>query len=312
MKTKFILFLLLGSKMLFAQSENDKVIYLDSLQNETTEGKHVFYRIVKDYNLNQPEYRFETYYKSRTLESESNSKNKEYLSKIGLVKKYYENGNPKSEENYEDFKRIGNTILWYENGIKKLEGEFIAIDGKEDTELKINQFWSKDNKQLVVNGNGFLEDDSEENPEKGNVVNGWKDGNWEGKDKRMKYSYKESYKNGKLVEGKSIDKYGVEHTYLEVQIKPRPKKGLQHFYNYIGKNFKVHKTSEDIYGSMILSFVINKEGEAVEVKVLKSLDEKLDNEGMRLIRKYPDWSSAEQRGIKVRVLYSLPIKIAKS
>ncbi len=120
MKTKLILFFLLFSKILSAQSGNDKIVYLDSLWKETSKDKHFYYRIIKDYYSEKPEYRFETYYKSGKMEIEGNSEIKDYFLRIGLIKEYYESGSIKSESTYEKGRQTGKQTLWYENGVKKL------------------------------------------------------------------------------------------------------------------------------------------------------------------------------------------------
>jgi antitoxin component YwqK of YwqJK toxin-antitoxin module len=97
MKTKIILFFLLLSKMISAQSGNDKIVYLDSLWKETTKEKQFYYRIIKDYYSEKHEYRFETYFKSGKIQMEGNSEIKDYFLRIGLIKEYYESGNIKSE-----------------------------------------------------------------------------------------------------------------------------------------------------------------------------------------------------------------------
>ncbi|WP_264520477.1 energy transducer TonB [Flavobacterium sp. N1994] len=309
MKTKFIVFFLLFSKLLLAQSENDKIVYLDSLWKETTKEKQVYYRIIKDYYSEKTEYRFETYYKSGKIEIEGNSEIKDYFLRIGLIKEYYENGSLKSESNYEKGRQKGKQTLWYDNGVKKMESEFVLKEGELIPELKINQFWSKENKQEVIDGNGYMNDIYENGSSKGNLINGWKNGIWEGEDKTNKFSYTENYENGKLINGKSIDSQNVEHTYTTVMLQPRPKKGLEHFYKYIGKKFKIPRNLENLSGKIVLTFVIDKEGNATDVTVVKSLEEDLDNQAIKLIENYPDWSSGELRGIKVKVLYSIPIKV---
>ena len=295
--------------MLLAQEKNDKLVYLDSLWKETTQDKQVYYRIIKDYYLEKSEYRFETYYKSGIMEMEGNSEIKDYFLRIGLIKDYYKSGALKSESTYEKGRQKGKQTIWYENGVKKMESEFITKDGELVPDLKINQFWSKENKHEVIDGNGYVIDVYEDGTGKGNIINGWKNGTWEGSNKPLKFSYTETYKNGKLINGKSIDSLNLDHTYTKVMLQPKPKKGLEHFYKYIGKKFKIPRNLENVSGKIILTFVIDKEGKATEVNVIKSLEEDLDNQAIKLIEDYPDWSSGELRGIKIKVLYSIPIKI---
>ena len=312
MKTKFILFLILFSKVLLAQNENDRKIYIDSFWKETTKEKHTYYRIIKDYFLDKTEYRFEDYFKSGKIQKEGNSDDKDNLSKTGLFKYYYENGNQSSEVSYEKGKEKGNYTNWYENGRKKLEGEYLTTEVETEPQYKINQFWSSEGKHEVIDGNGYFDDSDEKGSEKGVLVNGFKNGTWEGKNNEFSFSYTETYDNGKFISGKSIDKYNKEHDYNFIMVKSKPKKGIKHFYKYIGENFNIPRGSESICGKMMFTFVIDKDGDATDFTVIKSLGPNLDNEGIRVIKKYPDWASGELRGIKVKVLYSIPIVIKPS
>lgn len=309
MKTKFILFFLLFFKILSAQNGNDKTIYLDPSWKEGTKDNYTYLRIVKDYYLDKSEYRFEDYYKSGKLQMEGNSTDKDYLTRQGLFKYYYENGGIKSENIYEKSKPIGTETFWYENGTKKLIGEYIVKGDGKEPEYKINQFWNAEGKQQIIDGNGYFDDSDDKGSAKGNLVNGFKNGIWEGTNNEIHFSYTETYDNGKLISGKSIDKYNEEHNYDVIMLAPRPKKGIDHFYKYIGQKFSIPRKSESITGKMMFTFVIGKDGDASEFSVIKSLGPDLDNEGIRVIKKYPDWASGELRGVKVKVLYAIPITI---
>lgn len=309
MKTKFILFFLLFSKVLLAQNENDRTLYLDTSWKEATKNNYTYLRIIKDYFLDKPEYRFEDYYKSGKLQMEGNSTDKEYLTRQGLFKYYYESGNIKSEVTFDKSIPTGIKTDWYDNGVKKLEGEYFLKEGEKEPEFKINQLWNSEGKPLVINGNGFYDDTDDKSSARGNLINGFKDGIWEGTNYEFDFKYTETYDHGKFIHGKSIDKYNIEHEYDEIMVKAKPKKGIKHFYKFIGKEFNMPRESESISGKMMFTFVIDKDGDASEFTVIKSLGANLDNEAIRVIKKYPDWASGVFRGIKVKVLYAIPITI---
>jgi antitoxin component YwqK of YwqJK toxin-antitoxin module len=309
MKTKLMVFLLLFSKVVSSQNANDRTMYMEESWKEGTKDKYTYLRIIKDYYLDQSEYRFEDYYKNGRLQMEGNSIDKDYLTKNGLFKYYYENGNKKSEVTYTDNTPKGNRTQWYENGVKKMESEYIVVEGEVEPQYKINQYWNSEGKQQVVDGNGFIDDSYEKGSSKGNLVNGLKNGVWEGKDTEYNFSYTETYDHGKLISGKSIDENNEEHSYNIIKLEPRPRKGISHFYKYIGERFSIPRGAESIYGKMQFTFAIGKDGDASDFMVVKSLGSKMDNEGIRVIKKYPDWASGELRGIKVSFQYSIPIVI---
>ncbi|KFF07558.1 TonB family protein [Flavobacterium reichenbachii] len=309
MNRKYLLvFLFLFPNFFFSQSSNDKMVYLDSLWKETSREKHKYFRIVRDYYLDKDEYRFEDYYSAGKIQMEGNSGTKDNLLRRGDFIYYYENGNKKSTCSYEKGRLIGSKTEWYEDGNKKLEGENVPIDGYL-TDFKVNQYWNSKNIQTVIDGNGDYEETDEKLTGSGKVKNGLKDGVWKGKDGRFKYTYTELYENGKLTKGTSIDSLSKEHTYTQAFVMAKPKKGLEHFYKFIGDKFRIPKSAQGISGKIYLEFIIKQDGSIEKIRVLKSAGYGLDEEAIRLIREYPDWGSGEIRGIKIKVLYAIPITI---
>lgn len=62
-----------------------------------------------------------------------------------------------------------------------------------------------------------------------------------------------------------------------------------------------------IQGSVVLSFVIEKDGTLTNIKVLRSRDRDLDAEAVRVLKSSPKWQPGKNRGKPVRVTYTLPI-----
>ncbi|MBP7500571.1 MAG: energy transducer TonB [Chryseobacterium sp.] len=291
----------------FNLSDNDRLIYLDSTHLETKSKDFKFFRIIKDYKLDKESYTILEYYKSGVLKMEGTSKTKEGYPKEGELTYYYENGNKKSVSNYTKGRAYGKDFEWYENGNKKLEGEYVE-DKKNSNHHHIIQFWDANGVQKVVDGNGFFDDQGENESEKGEIKNGYKDGVWEGSFKKSKFSYKETYKEGKFISGVSTDADGETHKYSELEIKPEPKKGIMDFYNYIAKNYRTPDV-QGLKGKVYITFVVDKEGEIVEPRVLRDLGYGTGKEAIRVVTAYEGFIPGEQRGRKVRCTYSLPIAI---
>lgn len=311
MKTSLFafLFLLLPLLCISQSSSIDRKIFLDSSWNETTSENYKYYRIIKDYYSDKELYVINDYYKNGVLQMEGTSRTKEGESKMGEFIFYYENGNKKSVSNFVKGRPNGKESEWYENGNKKLEGEYIEDKKKFTAELKISQFWNSKNVQTLIDGNGDYEEVGENSFASGKVKNGFKDGNWQGYNKKIGYTFSENYENQKLISGVSIDSSKVSHNYKVIEIKPEPKKGLEHFYKFIGRNLNVPNNPKNISGKVILKFTIDKEGKIVEPKIIKSLGYGVDEEAIRVLMIYPDWFPGEQRGRKVRCTYSIPITI---
>ena len=60
MKKIITLILFVISFTTFSQESNDKIVYLDSLNKETSSSDFKIKRIIKDFNLEKEEYKFTT------------------------------------------------------------------------------------------------------------------------------------------------------------------------------------------------------------------------------------------------------------
>lgn len=309
-----LVLLLFISLSAFSQTPTpvSKIIYFDSIWKESTEDNYKYYRIIKDYYTDRNTYNVSNYYKSGTLEMAGMSSNKDYLVKEGQFAHYYENGNKKTVSKYTKSKPVGKQYHWYENGQPKSEIEYLENQKEIDTDPKINQFYNSQHVQTVIDGNGEYEDLNNGFFESGKIKNGFHDGNWKGRSKKPNYTFVENYENGKLISGTSIDSSNIEHSYKKVYQYPVPKKGMNNFYSYIGKAIKIPNAAKNtVFGKIYLTFVIETDGSIVETKIIKGLGYGLDEEAIRILKNYKDWNPGIMRGIPVRVLYSLPITIAK-
>lgn len=308
MKQKLTLLLLfLLSIANYSQNTDNEITYFDADWKKTTIENHVYYRVVTELLANEL-YDVKNYYKSGALQMEGSSLSKQNLIKKGDFIYYYENGNKKRTEHYKK-RIIGNCQEWYEDGTKKSVGEYLEFKEGITNNFKLYQYWSPNGTQTVINGNGAYECNSDESSESGNIKNGVRDGIWEGDLLKIGLKYIETYKKGRLVSGKSTDKDGIQYDYDVLESKPEPKKGTKHFYEYVGSNFKIPNEYDNIKGKIYVQFIVNKEGEIVEPKILKSLHPTLDEEAIRVISSYNKWTPGKQRGRYVKVSYSIPITL---
>lgn len=290
-------------------SPNDRFFYLDSISQETTSKDYVYIRVIKDSKLKKDTYAVQEYYRSGAMRMEGISKTYDGYSKEGNVFYYYKNGNKKSTANYIKGRVNGKDNEWYENGTKKLEGEFIEDEKKRTTQHKINQFWDVNGVQKVIDGNGFFEDKGENEYSKGEIKNGFKEGDWEGTLVKLNVNYKEKYSDGKFISGTTTDKNGIQTTYNALEKKPEPKDGINNFYQYIGKNFNISRLPNGLKGKIYVTFVVDKNGKIIEPILLRDIGYGSGEEALRLVANAENWIPGEQRGIKVKVKYSLPITI---
>lgn len=289
-------------------SPTDKFVYLDSTNQETKSKNYLYIRIIKDSKLIKKRYFVQEYYRSGEMRMEGTSEANNGNTKEGIATYYYKNANKKSLTNYVKGRVNGINLEWYENGSKKLEGEYIEDEKKMTAMPKINQFWDVNEVQKVVDGNGIFEDKDENEYSKGELKNGFKEGAWEGSSKKLKCTYKETYKNGKLISGESVDENNITYNYTEIETKPEYKSGIMAFYKYVQKNYRL-PNQQGLKGKVYVTFVVDKDGKIVEPKVLRDLGYGTGEEAIRILNNCDNWTPAEQRGQKVRCTYSLPISI---
>lgn len=64
---------------------------------------------------------------------------------------------------------------------------------------------------------------------------------------------------------------------------------------------------QGISGRVIVSFIINENGQVTDPVVLRNVDKDLDKEAIRIIKAMPRWIPGEHKGKKVKVKFTLPI-----
>ena len=65
---------------------------------------------------------------------------------------------------------------------------------------------------------------------------------------------------------------------------------------------------DGISGRVIVSFVINENGQVTDPEVLRRVDKDLDKEAIRIIKSMPRWIPGEHKGKKVKVRLTLPVQ----
>ncbi len=93
-----------------------------------------------------------------------------------------------------------------------------------------------------------------------------------------------------------------------ISIKPEFPGGMEAFYKYIGDSYRVPNT-RGTSGKVIVTFVVEKDGDLSDIKVIKDFGFGTGKEAVRILKKCPKWIPGEQDGKKVRVLYMLPINV---
>jgi periplasmic protein TonB len=100
----------------------------------------------------------------------------------------------------------------------------------------------------------------------------------------------------------------VDPVFVFVENQPEPLKSYKFFYEQLGKNTKYPRQAvrNGIEGKVTVEFIVNKNGEPSDLKVIKGIGSGCDEEAMRVLS-LMKWKPGEQRGKAVRVRMALPI-----
>lgn len=98
-------------------------------------------------------------------------------------------------------------------------------------------------------------------------------------------------------------------TFTVVEEMPQFPGGEKAMLDYLSKNVKYPEedAKKGIQGRVIVSFVINRNGKAVNPIIVRGVTPTLDAEAVRVIENMPDWTPGKQKGQNVNVKYTLPI-----
>ena len=79
--------------------------------------------------------------------------------------------------------------------------------------------------------------------------------------------------------------------------------------SFLSGNIKYPVVAEEngIQGRVIVAFVVERDGSITDVRVVKSVDQSLDKEAVRVVKSMPRWIPGKQNGSAVRVKYTVPV-----
>jgi len=100
--------------------------------------------------------------------------------------------------------------------------------------------------------------------------------------------------------------------FTEVEISPGPKGGLNAFMKYIADNFEYPKQAVEngVNGTIQLSFIVEEDGRLTNVECIKDPGYGTGEAAVKLVQNYDKkWNPGIQNGRKVRVAYTLPIRL---
>lgn len=234
--------------------------------------------------------------------------------KEGLYHEYYDNSKLKEKSVYVDDELFGLQKLYFKNG--QLFKSVFHENKKDENEIKLPSFtkevWDSLGNQLVKEGFGKSKEFNEDLAaiEEGVYKNGLRDSVWTGCYTNGKLCYREIYQDGKFVNGTSNDTFGETYNYNEISQEAEFKGGIRELYKFIGQNLKypIDAMRNSVTGKVFVKFAVEKDGSIQDIYVLKNIYPSLDNEAISTIKKTSKkWNPGKQRGMLVRVYFTMPI-----
>ena len=105
----------------------------------------------------------------------------------------------------------------------------------------------------------------------------------------------------------------LDEVFYKVDVVPKFKGGdSDNFRQFIQENLKYPEDAQTkkTTGKVYVSFIIDKEGNLVNAKVIRGTSPSLDKEALRVVNLSPKWEPGQHGGKVVNVSYTFPIVFA--
>lgn len=102
----------------------------------------------------------------------------------------------------------------------------------------------------------------------------------------------------------------TEEVLEEVDVMPVPAGGMQGLMTFMGENLKYPEQAREkgVEGVVVVSFVVQKDGSISNAEIIRGIGAGCDEEAMRVVKAFPNWTPGEKDGKKVNTKMNLPVK----
>lgn len=223
--------------------------------------------------------------------------------------------------------RSGYAKYWHENGHLSREGKYL-----NNAEIGIWKFYSYRTGKISQMGtykNDMRSGDWKFFDQKGRLkeelsyVEGMKNGKFIRYDSLLNVINEGIYKDDEIIQQTKEETLNPTAEYVVVEKMPylsicrehenekeRNECSNRSLLEFIYKNIKYPSKAREygLEGTTITQFVIDKDGSIKDIEVIIGLNDGFKNECLRVIQNMPKWEAGTQKGEKVKVRYTLPIK----
>ncbi len=237
--------------------------------------------------------------------------------KEGETTYFYPNGNTRGTGSYSQDQQVGKWAWWYANGKPKLVQHYPEEVKPFQPDLapryQTESFWDSTGTPVFADGTGAYAGyhDNGRPEEKGQFVDGYRQGLWRGYHENGALYYEEEWKAGELVSGKSYSEDGTQsYTYRQPAEMPSHRGGLPGLARYLSRTMKYPASARKagVQGEVVIGFVVDEQGTVTDAKVLEPLGGGCHEEAFRVVQGMEKWQPGRFRGQPLRVNYALPIR----
>lgn len=112
-----------------------------------------------------------------------------------------------------------------------------------------------------------------------------------------------------IPEEKKEEPEDILYTETDISQSPEYPGGEEELMTYLSNNIKypTRAVSSETEGRVVLGFVVDKNGNIDEIKILKGIGDGCDEEAIRVVNQMPKWKPGKNNGKPVNVYFNLPI-----
>ncbi len=121
---------------------------------------------------------------------------------------------------------------------------------------------------------------------------------------------RDNYEFGTLISGKVWDEKGVEMEYYDFQTEPEFPGGLPQLGVFLSQTLRYPPGArrKSIEGTVVVGFIVERDGRINEASIHKSVDRRLDEEALRVVKLIPAFIPGKVEGTPERFQFFLPIR----
>jgi protein TonB len=110
------------------------------------------------------------------------------------------------------------------------------------------------------------------------------------------------------TENNKITEETDDHVLIVADQMPQFPGGDQEMRKFIKDNLRYPVIAQEmgVSGSVIINFVVGRDGKIRGIKILRSIGSGCDEEAVRVLEKMPPWSPGKQQGVPVSVTFTIP------